>query len=89
MSDVARVSEPERLRRWRLVLGGGDADGTGGDLAGDDVRIDAAMAAVYDNEQHRSAGRGSGRSGGLGRSAPRWRAGWVTSAPTSRSRWFR
>ena len=24
MSDVQRVSEGERLRRWRLVLGGGE-----------------------------------------------------------------
>src|SRR5262245_47890487 len=71
---VARVSEAERLRRWRLVLGGGDADGTGVDLRGDDVRIDAALGAVYDMSraaQRRVAGRGSGRSGGLGRSAPR------------------
>jgi hypothetical protein len=68
-----RVSESERMRRWRLVLGGGEADGTGADLAGDDVRIDAAMAAVYDVEgdERRSRGRQSGRAGGLGRSAPR------------------
>ncbi len=71
---VARVSEAERLRRWRLVLGGGDADGTGVELRGDDVRIDAALGAVYDVSgaaQRRTRGRGSGRSGGLGRSAPR------------------
>ena len=72
MSDAARVSEAERLRRWRLVLGGGDADGVGAELGGDDVRIDAAMAAVYDQgDRGRRAGRSSGRSGGLGRSAPR------------------
>ena len=71
---AARVSEAERLRRWRLVLGGGDSDGTGVDLRGDDVRIDAALGAVYDVSgaaQRRAGGRGSGRSGGLGRSAPR------------------
>jgi hypothetical protein len=71
---VARVSEAERVRRWRLVLGGGDADGTGAELRGDDVRIDAALGAVYDLSgaaQRRTGGRGSGRSGGLGRSAPR------------------
>jgi hypothetical protein len=71
---VARVSEGERLRRWRLVLGGGDADGTNVELGGDDVRIDAALGAVYDVSaaaQRRPSGRGSGRSGGLGRSAPR------------------
>ncbi len=73
MTAHARVSEAERLRRWRLVLGGGDADGTGADLQGDDVRVDAALSAVYDSAgaQRRSAGRGSGRVGGLGRSAPK------------------
>ncbi|HEY5664944.1 MAG TPA: VWA domain-containing protein [Ilumatobacter sp.] len=67
-----RVSEAERLRRWRLVLGGGDADGTTIDLAGDDLRIDAAMAAIYDVDGGRAGGgAGGGQSGGLGRSAPR------------------
>ena len=71
MSEL-RVSETERLRRWRMVLGGDDADGTGATLGGDDVRIDAAMGAVYDNTgDQRQRGRSSGRSGGLGRSAPR------------------
>ncbi len=74
---AARVSETERLRRWRLVLGGGEADGTGQTLSGDDARIDAALGAVYDVSaaQRRTSGRGSGRAGGLGRSAPqvaRW-----------------
>jgi Mg-chelatase subunit ChlD len=76
--DVApgRVSEGERLRRWRLVLGPADGDpggGTGAPLTGDDVRIDAALGAVYDLTASRR--RSSGRSGGLGRSAPsvnRW-----------------
>jgi len=71
---VTRVSEAERLRRWRLVLGGGEADGTDVELHGDDARIDAALGAVYDVSgaaQRRASGRGSGRSGGLGRSAPR------------------
>ena len=68
-----RVSEQERLRRWRLVLGGGGADGTGVDLRGDDQRIDVALGALYDRQAPR--GRGSGRAGGLARSAPavaRW-----------------
>ena len=71
--NTQRVSEQERLRRWRLVLGGGDADGTGADLRGDDRRIDVALGALYDRTAPR--GRGSGRAGGLARSAPsvaRW-----------------
>ncbi|WP_219471968.1 VWA domain-containing protein [Nonomuraea rhizosphaerae] len=57
------------MRRWRLVLGGGEADGIcsglqGADggpagLQGTDADMDRALAAVYD------------RAGGLGASAPR------------------
>ncbi len=61
----SRDGDDERLRRWRLVLGGGPADGVEVTLGGDDLRIDAALAALYDGE----------RQGGLGSSAPnvaRW-----------------
>lgn len=57
----------ERLRRWRLVLGGGDADGTGMSLGQHDLGMDQTMAALYgdtgsdDNE----------RRGGLGGSSPK------------------
>jgi hypothetical protein len=76
---AGRVSDHERLRRWRMVLGGsdeGDAGGpgvTGVQLDGRDTRIDAALAAVYDSGPGRRGG--GGRSGGLGSSAPsvvRW-----------------
>lgn len=53
----------ERLRRWRLVLGG-DADGTGCALSGDDAAMDAALSALY----NRAEGE---RGAGLGASAPR------------------
>ncbi|MFG3436571.1 VWA domain-containing protein [Nonomuraea sp. NPDC047897] len=55
MGDVG----DERLRRWRLVLGGGAADGIGVGVSGADARADGALAALYDRE------------GGLGASAPR------------------
>jgi Mg-chelatase subunit ChlD len=61
----------ERLRRWRLVLGGAEADGIGIGLGGDEAAIDAALAAVYDADR----GDGGERRGGLGASAPsvaRW-----------------
>lgn len=59
----------ERLRRWRLVLGGGPADGTGCGLEGADAQMDAALAAVYD--QGGGEGGSDRRQGGLGASAPR------------------
>jgi Mg-chelatase subunit ChlD len=59
------ATDEERLRRWRLILGSGDADGTGFDLGGIDLAIDNALSALYDSE----------RKGGLGKSSPniaRW-----------------
>ncbi len=57
--------DPERLRRWRLVLGG-DAGGDSAALRGDDVHMDRTLDALY----------GDARGGaGLGGSAPyvaRW-----------------
>jgi Mg-chelatase subunit ChlD len=70
----------ERLRRWRLVLGGGEADGTGEALTGDDRAVDAALAALYDADTPTSGpgnggpgdgSRGQGRGAGLTASAPR------------------
>ena len=55
----------EALRRWRLVLGGNEADGCGMDLRGADVEMDRTLQALYDSD----------RRGGLGSSAPsvaRW-----------------
>ncbi|PRX96299.1 VWA domain-containing protein [Allonocardiopsis opalescens] len=64
------VTEDERMRRWRLVLGGGAADGTGCGLAGADAQMDAALGALYDSGGDGAGGSGA-RSAGLGTSAPR------------------
>lgn len=59
------ASDDETMRRWRLVLGGGDAEGTGIELGADDLSMDRALEALYDSE----------RAAGLGASAPnvpRW-----------------
>jgi Mg-chelatase subunit ChlD len=67
--------DDERLRRWRLILGGSPADGTGVGLRGDDLKIDGALGALYDSD----------RSGGLGSSAPniaRWLGDIRTYFPT-------
>jgi Mg-chelatase subunit ChlD len=84
MTDTG--SADERLRRWRLVLGGGSAaDGTGYEPAGRDAAMDRTLAALYG-----SRGTGSGRSGertaGLGGSAPqvaRWLGDIRTYFPSS------
>ncbi|MET8751136.1 VWA domain-containing protein [Streptomyces sp. NPDC004667] len=62
------VAGDERLRRWRMVLGGGEADGTGYAPAGRDAAMDAALEALYGGGSGRPAGE---RSAGLGGSAPR------------------
>jgi Mg-chelatase subunit ChlD len=62
----------ERLRRWRLVLGGVD-DGIGVPLNGSDARIDSALGALYDSDSQESVGHGGTRQrqAGLAASAPR------------------
>ena len=60
---MSATEDAERLRRWRLVLG--EQEGTGVSLSGDDLGRDAALAALYD------AAGASGRTGGLGASAPK------------------
>ncbi|MDF8264867.1 VWA domain-containing protein [Luteipulveratus flavus] len=61
------TEQRDRLTRWRLVLGGGDADGvTAGDgaeitLSADDLKRDSALESLY----------GGTRRGGLGGSAPK------------------
>ena len=53
--------EEELLKRWRLIVGGDEADGTGVSLSVEERRIDQSLEAVYDSD----------RRGGLGSSAPK------------------
>lgn len=55
----------ERQQRWRLILGGNEADGVQCPLSTIDLKMDAALQALYDSD----------RSGNLGSSSPnvaRW-----------------
>ena len=56
-----KAIEEEYLKRWRLILGGNEADGTGITLTPEEQRIDQSLEAVYDSD----------RRGGLGSSAPK------------------
>ncbi|MFC7307411.1 vWA domain-containing protein [Streptomyces monticola] len=74
----------ERLRRWRLFLGGDAADGTGCQLQGKDAAMDGALGSLYGKGDKRAAGRD--RSAGLGASAPsvaRWLGDIRTYFPSS------
>jgi Mg-chelatase subunit ChlD len=73
---MATIDEAERLRRWRLVLGGPAEQGLGTGLAGQDLGMDNVLEALYDSE----------RSAGLGGSSPnvaRWLGDIRTYFPTS------
>jgi Mg-chelatase subunit ChlD len=63
---MAMTSKDERLRRWRLALGGDDV----ADLSERDQRMDQALAALYQRGGPTGHG-GANRRGGLGASAPR------------------
>ncbi len=70
------IDAAERLRRWRLLLGGDEADGIGLTLAGRDAAMDRAMSALYDSE----------RTGSLSASQPnaaRWLGDIRECFPTS------
>lgn len=64
------LSEAQRQRRWRLLLGGNHADGIGVQLNAQDLRIDQTLAALY-GDTAGGAGVPEERSAGLGGSAPR------------------
>lgn len=70
-------ADDERLRRWRLVLGGGPAEGTGCALQGDDLTIDRALSALYDAE------KGPGSLSGSAPRVARWLGDIRTYFPSS------
>jgi len=66
MSGSDERNDADRLRRWRLVLGG-EAEDSCGALNGDAAEMDQALSALYDDR----GGLGDDRRGGRGNSAPR------------------
>jgi hypothetical protein len=49
----------ETLKRWRMMLGGDNADGTGVRLDGEEMAKDQALAALYDFEINESFNYGN------------------------------
>ncbi len=75
-ANIPLEGDAERLRRWRLILGGDEADGTSCMLKGDDLQMDKTLSALYDGA----------RTAGLGCSAPnvaRWLGDIRTYFPSS------
>ena len=60
------MTPTEYLNRWRLILGNDAETSCGGGLDAAEIRMDKALAALYDNP-----GEGGSRRGGLGASAPK------------------
>ena len=74
MSAADSSSNDERLRRWRLLLGGGAADGIGMTLSMEDAGMDGALSSLYEPGSG-GANLQGGRRGGTGGSSPnvaRW-----------------
>lgn len=63
--------ENERARRWRLILGGGEADGTNFELDTADAGIDSALSALYGGQGDSPKG-GSGSLAGSSPKVSRW-----------------
>lgn len=77
MNPVHSLSSAERIRRWRLLLGGSSADGVGCALTGADIEIDRALTSLYDAglEGGNDLMKSDQRKGGSGASQPgvaRW-----------------
>lgn len=45
------IMEEALLKRWRLILGGDEADGTGISLSVEERRVDNALNALYDSDR--------------------------------------
>ena len=68
--------DQEQLRKWRLILGGDEADGTGYNLTQKDIQIDKALTVLYDFERKRQFNYGDskkqGGSEGFSPGVARW-----------------
>jgi hypothetical protein len=70
------INDEQHIRKWRLILGGQQNDGTGVSLNERDLQMDKTLEALYD----------STRQGGLGPSSPnvaRWLGDIRTFFPSS------
>ncbi len=94
-------SDNEQLRRWRLLLGGDGADGTGHNLSPEDAKMDDVLEQLYGKKKGKGrrgqgslgsrlsnrAGR-SGRRGGAGQQSTGGQQGGMGSSMPDVARWL-
>jgi Mg-chelatase subunit ChlD len=88
VSTPTPQSPNERLRRWRLILGGNETDAIRCHLSDMDLGMDRALAALYGQAGGQGGGqdKSASRKGGLGSSSPnvaRWLGDIRTYFPSS------
>jgi Mg-chelatase subunit ChlD len=81
------MNHEQNLKKWRLILGADEADGTGCKLSGNDIQIDKALTALYDFDKKQkfdySESKGQGGSGASNPSVARWLGDIRTYFPQS------
>lgn len=84
---MEQQDKSKELERWRLILGGGQADGTGHVLAAEMEEVDATLTALYEFEHKKSFDYGAPKGkGGMEGSSPgvaRWLGDIRKYFPTS------
>jgi hypothetical protein len=85
-TQAPRTPEDTRRHRWRLLLGEAAGEPLGASLSAAEERMDAALAALYDQSGEPEGSPASKRYGALGSSAPhvaRWLGDIRSYFPTS------
>lgn len=77
MSDEHNTGqeENERLRRWRLMLGGGAGEGTGYKLNEDDSKMDDVLTQLYGKKKGAGQEQGQGNGSRFGQKGSRFSQG--------------
>lgn len=71
------ITNEETLKKWRLILGGDEADGTGIKLSGEEASIDQSLTALYEFERKRSFDYGEQKGKGGGQASSPGVARWL------------
>jgi len=75
-NETTNTIQEKDIEKWRLILGGDEADGTGFTLSEDLMQVDLALTALYEFDRNKTFAYGEEKGkGGMGGSNPgiaRW-----------------